>query len=140
MGAAVPEQLLTVREKLTVRAILREAREARGWTQANLAERAKVSRSWVAAVESGWLNTPSLRYLLRVADALEVDRASLLPAVAADDPERVSGHDQTDGLSLSEVLALWSDFVALWEQESQGGDRDTAWTEFLTAAFEGRQS
>lgn len=42
--------MLTVREAA---AVIRELRDARGWTQADLARAARVSRSFVVDVESG---------------------------------------------------------------------------------------
>ena len=48
---------------------LKELREARGWTQADLATRASVSQSWVAHVEAG-RRDPSMANAIKVADAL----------------------------------------------------------------------
>ena len=42
--------MFTVREAA---AVVRELRESHGWTQAQLAERARVSRSFVADLEAG---------------------------------------------------------------------------------------
>lgn len=60
-------------------------RERRQWTQADLAVRAHVSRSWVAAVESGTQPTPRLGFLQRVAEVLSLD----LSALVADDLDDV---------------------------------------------------
>ena len=48
---------------------LREAREAKGWTQAELAERIGVSRKTVNTVENG-VFTPSTVVALKLAGAL----------------------------------------------------------------------
>lgn len=57
---------------------IKAAREHQRWTQADLAHRAQLSRSWVAAVESGTQETPRLDFLRRVADVLSLDLASLM--------------------------------------------------------------
>lgn len=49
---------------------LREARTARGWTQAELAERVEVSRKTVNTVENG-VFIPSTTLALKLARALE---------------------------------------------------------------------
>ena len=49
---------------------LREARAARGWTQADLAERVGVTRKTINTVENG-VFTPSTTLALRLAQALE---------------------------------------------------------------------
>jgi putative transcriptional regulator len=49
---------------------LRDARAARGWTQADLAERVGVTRKTINTVENG-VFTPSTTLALRIARALE---------------------------------------------------------------------
>lgn len=49
---------------------LREARAARGWTQADLAERVGVTRKTINTVENG-VFTPSTTLALKLARALE---------------------------------------------------------------------
>ena len=49
---------------------LREARAARGWTQADLAERVGVTRKTINTVENG-VFTPSTLLALKLARALE---------------------------------------------------------------------
>lgn len=49
---------------------LRDAREARGWTQAELAERTGVSRKTVNTVENG-VFVPSVLVALKLARALD---------------------------------------------------------------------
>ncbi|OCF91078.1 hypothetical protein AW168_08370 [Nocardia brasiliensis] len=51
---------------------VRAAREARGWTQSELAERAGLKQHAVSRLESGDV-VPTLKTLLRVSDALEVE-------------------------------------------------------------------
>jgi putative molybdopterin biosynthesis protein len=55
---------------MTVRRALRQAREARGLTQAGLAEAAGVSRQSLVAIESG-RSEPSVGLALRIAGILE---------------------------------------------------------------------
>lgn len=57
---------------------IKAAREHQRWTQADLARRAHVSRSWVAAVESGTQETPRLDFLRRAAEVLDLDLAGLM--------------------------------------------------------------
>jgi len=47
-------------------------RDARGWTQVELAERAGVERSYIALIERGYRRTPSRRVLRDIARALRV--------------------------------------------------------------------
>ncbi|WP_280431816.1 helix-turn-helix domain-containing protein [Nocardia brasiliensis] len=51
---------------------VRATREARGWTQSELAERAGLKQHAVSRLESGDV-VPTLKTLLRVSDALEVE-------------------------------------------------------------------
>ena len=57
---------------------LRETRDARGWTQAELAERAKVTRATVSRIETGKVSALDLVVLEKLADALEVHPATLI--------------------------------------------------------------
>ena len=54
----------------TLRNTLREARAARGWTQADLAERVGVTRKTINTVENG-VFVPSTVLALKLARALE---------------------------------------------------------------------
>lgn len=56
---------------------LRRHRETRGWSQAEMAQRAKVSQGYIAQLEAGQ-KTPSLKVLQRLAKALRVPVAKLL--------------------------------------------------------------
>lgn len=57
---------------------LRKFRDDRGWTQAELAERAGVSKPYVSELESGAGRRPSGQILLKLADALGVTVADIL--------------------------------------------------------------
>jgi transcriptional regulator with XRE-family HTH domain len=50
---------------------IREARKARGLSQANLAERVEVSRATIVHYEKGQVNQPLLEVVTRIAVALE---------------------------------------------------------------------
>jgi transcriptional regulator with XRE-family HTH domain len=67
------DEPLTRENVLGVR--VKELREARGWTQAQLATRSKVERSTVQNVESGRVRRPNT--LPHIADALGVSVAEL---------------------------------------------------------------
>jgi transcriptional regulator with XRE-family HTH domain len=71
----------TVRTVTDVGAVIRAARVERGWTQAELASRADVSRRWVSATESGDAQRTELARVLRVLAALGV---SLIATASGD--------------------------------------------------------
>ena len=56
---------------------IRHARQERGWTQAYLAEMARLSPNYIARLERGELG-PSLFVANRIVDALGIDLASLV--------------------------------------------------------------
>jgi len=58
--------------------VLRELREAKGLTQVELAEKAKVERTYLTKLETGAKVNPSLAILKRLAKALGVPVAKLL--------------------------------------------------------------
>ena len=58
--------------------LLREAREARGWSQDELARRAAVRPGTVARYELGEYRLPRLEGWLRVTDALGLDLAQFI--------------------------------------------------------------
>ena len=64
--------------------LLRESRVRAGLTQHELAERARVSVRTVRALENGAVARPQAASLRRLAAALDVDLAALLPGSAAD--------------------------------------------------------
>jgi transcriptional regulator with XRE-family HTH domain len=61
----------------TVGECIRRARQERGWTQAELAERAGLSANYVARLERGELG-PSLFVAFRLAEALETQVEALI--------------------------------------------------------------
>ncbi len=67
---------------------LRELRHSRGLTQADLAERAQVTTSYVGRLEQGGA-APGIDLVERLAAALGTTVADLLPASAPPDTDRV---------------------------------------------------
>jgi len=57
--------------------VVRQLREARGWSQEELAERSNLNRSFVGEIERG-VATPSLQTLNKLATGLELSPSSLL--------------------------------------------------------------
>lgn len=57
---------------------IRELREAKGWTQGELAERARVTRATVNRLENARPRSIDLEVLERLADALSVNAAVLI--------------------------------------------------------------
>ena len=62
----------------TLGELVRELREARGMTQAQLAERAQVALSYVTVLEAGQQSKSSRNILHRIARALNVPAKRLL--------------------------------------------------------------
>lgn len=60
-----------------VGANIRRLRKARGLTQEQLAHESEIAMRYIAGVERGEEN-PSLRYLVKIAEALQVEPANLL--------------------------------------------------------------
>ena len=58
--------------------MLRVAREAKGWTQDELARKAKLTKPYISQLENGVRKNPSLPALQRLAKALGVPVAELL--------------------------------------------------------------
>jgi len=58
--------------------MVKRLREAKGWTQADLATKANVSRPYITMLEGGKRKTPSLAALQRLAKALGVPVTELL--------------------------------------------------------------
>jgi transcriptional regulator with XRE-family HTH domain len=61
-------------------AVVRERREARGWTQEDLAERAEMNASYLGFVERGD-NVPTLTIIIQIAEGLGVEVPDLLREV-----------------------------------------------------------
>ena len=60
--------------------VVRELREARGWTQEELAERANMNASYLGFVERGD-NLPTLTIIIQIAEGLRVEPGDLLREV-----------------------------------------------------------
>ncbi len=58
--------------------LVKQLREAKGLTQAELAEKAAISREYVALMESGGRANPTMDVLKRLAKALKVTVGDLL--------------------------------------------------------------
>jgi transcriptional regulator with XRE-family HTH domain len=58
--------------------MLRVAREAKGWTQDELARKAKLTKPYISQLENGVRKNPSLPALQRLAKALGVPVTELL--------------------------------------------------------------
>ena len=61
-------------------AVVRELREARGWTQEQLAEHSDMNASYLGFVERGD-NVPTLTIIIQIAEGLGVEPADLLKAM-----------------------------------------------------------
>lgn len=59
---------------------VRQLREAKGWTQENLAGRAGLDRSYIAGIEAG-LRNPSTKALAKMARALGIKLSVLFQGV-----------------------------------------------------------
>lgn len=59
-------------------ALVKESRVDRGWTQGELADRARVSRAWIAKVERGHRGA-ELEHILRLFQALSIDLVASSP-------------------------------------------------------------
>ena len=72
--ASTERRTLPRRPEIVVRAIgkrIRQLRTARGWSQEHLADEAGMHRTYMWGIEQG-IRNPSVRHLVRVADALGV--------------------------------------------------------------------
>tara|TARA_R110002094_G_scaffold57631_2_gene68764 strand:+ start:799 stop:1008 length:210 start_codon:yes stop_codon:yes gene_type:complete len=69
---------MDIRKKFGAR--LRKLREAQGWSQEELADRAGLHRTYISSVERGVRN-PTITVLAKIAAALGVSLAELLSGV-----------------------------------------------------------
>jgi transcriptional regulator with XRE-family HTH domain len=67
--------------------LIRLARWDRGWSQTFLGDQIDVAQSIISAWENGKAH-PSIAQLLRLTDALNVDRSAFLDAVAVEETAR----------------------------------------------------
>jgi transcriptional regulator with XRE-family HTH domain len=90
--------------------IVRSLRHARGWSLGVLAERAGLSKTIVAKIETGDGN-PSIETLLRLADALQITIGTLLAADRPPGTEVIRLDETTTVRSESGLAArtIWSD-------------------------------
>ena len=61
-----------------LRTVLKEARTKKGWSQRELAERAETTGAYIAMLETGKKQNPSLAVLKRLAKVLDVPITELL--------------------------------------------------------------
>lgn len=87
--------------------VVRRERRAQGLTQAKLAERAKVARSWLARVEAGH-RSAELEPLLRLLDALSL---SLFVR-----PHRPVAEDETMAVHLAVLEAAAQNRMERWQR------------------------
>jgi transcriptional regulator with XRE-family HTH domain len=66
---------------------IRELRDAKGWTQEQLADRAAMQRSYLGDLELGRRN-PSVRTLVKLANALGIAVSELLDGKRKERPSR----------------------------------------------------
>jgi transcriptional regulator with XRE-family HTH domain len=95
---------VAVRSARDFGAVIREGRATRGWTQAELAERASVGRQWLVAVERGRHSGAEIGMVLSVLTALGVEllaRPEARPP-PGDDPDGRPAPDA--GVDLDAVL------------------------------------
>ena len=95
--------------------LFRAIRIRKGWRQADLAVRARVSRGFISLVERGQSATVSVQALRRVAGALEVS-LDVVPRWRGGDAARIvnAGH-----AALHETIAQHLDAVGGWEHSPE---------------------
>jgi transcriptional regulator with XRE-family HTH domain len=72
----------TMLPTLTPAALIKSAREARGWSQAELARRVGISQPTVQSIETG--KTRDSRHIIRVAQVLGLDISAVIPEAPPD--------------------------------------------------------
>jgi transcriptional regulator with XRE-family HTH domain len=93
---------------------LREVRTARGMTQKSLADKARVTLSYVSKLESGG-TAPGLDLLERLADALDVGIPDLLPKSSPEPKEREQVKERFEALLIkagNETLSMLDSLLA----------------------------
>lgn len=102
---------------------LKSARENRGWTQAELAERANVPAMMISHYETGARSGPSLITLQNLADALEIGIEWLLGRT--EDPVPVAGPLAALFRSVSQQSGDRLDVIkAMLQSVTQEGPKD----------------
>jgi transcriptional regulator with XRE-family HTH domain len=103
-------------EDLRFGSVVRAVRVKRGWRQADLGAKARVSASTVSRVERGHADTLSLQVVRRIAAALDV-RVELLPRWRAGDLDRLLNSRHS---ALHEVVArMFRDELPDWVFEPE---------------------
>jgi transcriptional regulator with XRE-family HTH domain len=75
--SATSGKIATVKPQQTLGINVRRLREAKGWSQEDLAEKSNLHRTYVSGIERGVRN-PSLTIIFKLADGLGVEPGSLL--------------------------------------------------------------
>jgi len=83
--------------------VVRDARERKGWTQVDLAQRANVTRQWVIRLEQGRHDKAEIGLVLAVLNALAVQLHAGEPLKPA---KRDPGHIQDEPVDLDTVINL----------------------------------
>lgn len=80
-------------------AVLRSGRQAKGWTQEDLADAAQMGTSTLRAIEAGRARGPSVYTVLRLMRSLDVPAATLQNVMACLDqpPEGAMSRKRTGG-------------------------------------------
>jgi transcriptional regulator with XRE-family HTH domain len=111
----VPTGILWSVDDMRVGAALRAIRKRRGWRQADVAAKVGVSRSLVATVELGHLDTVSLRTLRRLTAALDV-RLDLQPRWRGGELDRLLNSRHS---ALHESVARFFGTLPAWAFEPE---------------------
>lgn len=80
------EGSVRVKTPLELGVLIRSAREAQGWTQADLADHANVSRQWLVSVEKGRHSRAEIGMLLRTIGAVGIELSARIPDTAESAP------------------------------------------------------
>jgi HTH-type transcriptional regulator/antitoxin HipB len=91
---------MRIRTAHDLAALARGRRLDRGWSQAEIARRASVSRKWVSDFETG-KDTVDLAAVLRLLDALDISLSSVDSASTEESAPR-------DGVDLDDLLEEYS--------------------------------
>jgi transcriptional regulator with XRE-family HTH domain len=106
--------------------MLRELRAAKGMTQEDLAKKSKVTRPYIAKIETGGKTNPSIAVLRRLAKALGVPVAELLSWIEGHMNESAIPHYEpppgTPDIVTVEATC-WAQFVRPWEDSNDGMER-----------------
>jgi ribosome-binding protein aMBF1 (putative translation factor) len=79
--------------------IVRQMREAQGWSQELLAENADLNRSYVGEIERG-IASPSLLTAEKLAQALGIKLSELVAHCEAQEPTPLRSSTRSDGYSM----------------------------------------